>query len=162
MSRVLDWTAWRTDSRNPVGCRKSGRLLRRMLPATVFLASAHTVWSQPADGIAPLGLSPGAPAGSYAVSDLERANLFNGNLSFHLPLLKIGGRGEAGHVVALTIEQRWGTKRKVQPSGTVVVQPRFNWWRGVRPGYGPGALRAYLTPSGELRVTFTDSDETQF
>ena len=45
----------------------------------------------PADGKTPLGLSPGAPAGSYALSGFENVNPYNGNLNFHLPLIGIGG-----------------------------------------------------------------------
>src|SRR6266851_5790441 len=40
----------------------------------------------------PLAMTPGAPAGSYALSGFDNVNLYNGNLNFSLPLLKIGGR----------------------------------------------------------------------
>jgi hypothetical protein len=47
------------------------------------------------DGKTPTGLAPGAPAGSYILSGFDNINLFNGNLSFTLPLINIKGRGEA-------------------------------------------------------------------
>jgi len=37
------------------------------------------------DGSTPLSLTPGAPAGSFALSGFDNVNLFNGNLNFHLP-----------------------------------------------------------------------------
>jgi hypothetical protein len=48
------------------------------------------------DGQTPLGLAPGAPEGSYALSGFDQVNLFNGNLNFGLPLMHLGGRGTAG------------------------------------------------------------------
>src|SRR6185295_11757377 len=60
------------------------------------------------DRVAPLGLTPGSPAGSYALSDFDSVNLFNGSLNFRLPLLTIGGRGNAAHTIYLPIEQKWG------------------------------------------------------
>ena len=57
------------------------------------------------DGSTPSGLTPGAPAGSYALSGFDNINLYNGSLNFHLPLIQIGGRGVAGFTSNLTIEQ---------------------------------------------------------
>jgi RHS repeat-associated protein len=55
----------------------------------------------------PLAMTPGAPAGSYPLSGFDNVNLYNGNLNFSLPLLKIGGRGEVEYTVRLTLEQHW-------------------------------------------------------
>src|SRR5258706_13752146 len=49
------------------------------------------------DGSTPLGIQPGAPAGSYPLSGFDNINPFNGNLNFHLPLLHIGGRSGVPH-----------------------------------------------------------------
>jgi RHS repeat-associated protein len=73
-----------------------------LLPLTTAV-SAQDVF----DGRTPTGLASGAPAGSYALSGFENVNLFNGNLNFSLPLLKIGGRGSAGYTMMLPIEQTW-------------------------------------------------------
>jgi YD repeat-containing protein len=108
----------------------------------------------------PLGVEPGAPAGSYTLSEFERINLFNGSLSFHLPLLKVGGRGEAGFTVGLTLEKRWGVRYNRESEAI----PRFSWG-GVRPGYGPGTFRFFRDiqePYWLTRASFTASDETQY
>ncbi len=57
------------------------------------------------DGLTPLGLSPGTPAGSYGLSGFDNVNLYNGSLNFQLPLLTVGGRGSAGYKMTLPIEQ---------------------------------------------------------
>src|SRR5882724_13270890 len=53
--------------------------------------------------VQPSGVAPGSPAGSYALSGFENVNLFNGNLDVHVPLLTIGGRGEAVSAVAVPV-----------------------------------------------------------
>ncbi len=65
------------------------------LIAFAHIASAQT--TSATDGNTPLGLSPGAAAGSYPLSDLDQIGLFNGDLSFKLPIMHIGGRGAAGY-----------------------------------------------------------------
>ncbi len=85
------------------------------------------------DGATPSGLAPGSPAGSYALSGFENVNLYNGNLDVHLPLLTIGGRGEAVAAVAAGVNpEPWTMK------GTGVWQ---DWWTTLKPGYGPGVLQ---------------------
>jgi hypothetical protein len=54
------------------------------------------VTSGPADAATPAALEPGAPAGSYSLAGFEHINRFNGHLSISLPLVNIGGRGNAG------------------------------------------------------------------
>lgn len=49
----------------------------------------------------------GRPAGSYNLSDFDNINLFNGNLNFRLPLLNIGGRGEAHFTISVISENKW-------------------------------------------------------
>src|SRR5436305_1066838 len=63
------------------------------------------------DGTTPLGIAPGAPAGSYPLSGFDTVNYYNGNLDFHLPLLKIGGRGEVSTALILALNtKRWHVK----------------------------------------------------
>jgi len=69
------------------------------------IASAQT--TKPTDGATPLGLQAGAPAGGYSLSGFDNVNLYNGSLSFALPLLSIGGRGGASHTIMLPIERKW-------------------------------------------------------
>lgn len=52
-----------------------------------------------ADGVTPPSVAPGAPDGVKAISDLERINLYNGQLAVSIPLLSVGGRGEAGYTM---------------------------------------------------------------
>lgn len=62
----------------------------------------------PSDGAKSKGSQPGAPAGSYTLSDFEQLSLYNGNLNFSLPLVMIGGRGGAKSSVNLTIDSmKW-------------------------------------------------------
>jgi RHS repeat-associated protein len=49
----------------------------------------------------PLALSPGAPAGSYRLSDIDTVNLFNGRVNVYLPLAGISGRGNAKSAVSM-------------------------------------------------------------
>lgn len=58
-------------------------------------------------GLTPLAITPGAPAGSYRLSGFENVNLYNGQMSFALPLLQIGGRGRVGYTMTLPISRRF-------------------------------------------------------
>ena len=51
----------------------------------------------------PLGLAPGTPTGSYALSDIDTVNLFNGSVNVHLPFLSEGGRGQVRGSLRLAI-----------------------------------------------------------
>ncbi|HEV2763481.1 MAG TPA: hypothetical protein VGV38_10935, partial [Pyrinomonadaceae bacterium] len=158
-----------------------------LLVLLLLAAPASAQWKSPTDGATPAGLSPGTPAGSYALSGMESVNLFNGSLSFRLPLLKVGGRGSAGFTVTLPIEQKWQvrTAGEAPPGGQTPASPSPNWWEGIEPGYGPGVLqgrrasyetgRAYETFGGGetsvlrevylltlTRLTFTSSDGTEY
>lgn len=76
-----------------------------MITALTCLLPTLQVYAQntATSGTTPTGLAPGAPAGSYSLSGFEHVNLFNGNLDFSLPLLKVGGRGGAQTGVNLTL-----------------------------------------------------------
>ena len=136
--------------------------------ATALVACCLTVIAVPAlaqEGTTPLGLAPGSPAGTYALSDLDQINLFGGGLSLRLPLVAVAGRGEAAAQSFLVVETHWGLAVNQFQQYT----PRFNWWRGIEPGYGPGALRIYRDTDGPpnnrrytTRMTFTTSDQTQY
>lgn len=55
----------------------------------------------------PATLNPGNPVGSYAISNFESVNLFNGNLNVQFPLNKLGGRGEGGLSSVLSLQKQW-------------------------------------------------------
>src|ERR1041385_1329691 len=70
----------------------NGRTLRirRSKPVTIvcviaifYLLSGHPILSAQSvtDGSTPLALKPGAPAGSYRLTDFEHMNYFNGKIS---------------------------------------------------------------------------------
>src|SRR5689334_13319293 len=158
----------------------------------VLLAfNAAPVHADSTAGSTPLALKPGAPAGSYALSELDNINPYNGSLNFRLPLLHIGGRGTAGYTMTLPIEQKWrihtnaiylivyndgGGPPLPEPHVTYLHFPTANWWSGFKPGYGPGVLQgrvgqfdAQVCPDGTMRAgatltrfTFTAPDGTEF
>ena len=111
------------------------------------------------DGGTPLGLQPGAPAGSYSLSGFDNINPYNGSLNFALPLMSIGGRGGAGYRMVLPIEQKWRVETIVtylilyedgggpplpDPQVTYHYMAMPNWWTGIKPGYGPGVMHGRL------------------
>ena len=149
--------------------------------AILLLLSAVDVTAQTSatDGKTPSGLTPGAPAGTYPLTDIENINLFNGNLNFALPLLKVGGRGKAQYTMMLPIEQHWRTFSGAFDLGggnlLYYSAPEANWWTGLKPGYGPGVVQARQVADGPLtcagtefystgmtRLTFTAPDATEY
>lgn len=133
-------------------------------------SSAQT--SNPNSGSTPSGLKPGSPSGSYSLSGFDNVNLYNGNLSFHLPLLGIGGRGDAKTQMMLAIDSvHWTVDTEVD-SGLETYGANPNWWGGLKVGYGPGVLQGrqvnwrYLqSPNGRItvtRLTFTAADGTEY
>jgi hypothetical protein len=63
--------------------RWSAALLSTLL--LTLTAQAQTTTSTVTDGRTPSGMQAGAPAGSYALSEFDNVNLYNGNLNFRLP-----------------------------------------------------------------------------
>lgn len=61
----------------------------------------------PNDNGSPLGMAPGAPEGSYALSGFENINLYNGSLSFSFPVQPVGGRGAASYTAQVPIDLKW-------------------------------------------------------
>lgn len=129
------------------------------------------------DGSTPSALTPGAPAGSYPLSDFESINLYNGNLNFALPLLRVGGRGAVDASVTLKIERHWRVKTlKPLPNCQITgisCNPTYfpdpNGWIST-PDYGPGSLVGRQPGSecgggqglGLTRLTFTAGDGTEY
>jgi RHS repeat-associated protein len=150
------------------------RVLMLLLCASVAVF-AQT--SSATDGTTPLGLSPGAPAGSYLLSGFDNINPYNGNLNFHLPLLGIGGRGTAATASVLAIDAKsWSVKHKPVADGETLDSPTYNWW-SPKPGYGPGLLVGRQSGFGTwncgpfqpkryiqtlTRLTFTAGDGTEY
>ena len=137
---------------------------------------------QVTDGATPLGLSPGAPAGSYPLSDFEDVNLFNGTLNFSLPLLKIEGRHEAAYSLMLRIDHKWLVQKEAydgQPP-SYVYTPQPGWWTDLgwaqiyslgRVEMRQGGSRDFVLGSGGCgyihrqtltRLTFIAPDGTEY
>ena len=132
------------------------------------------------DGSTPLALTPGAPAGSYALSGFESVNLFNGGLSFHLLLAATAGRGGVGYSLMLPIEKKWRVSDLAlpQPDASVrhVYVPVPSWWESLPLRYNPGGLEGRQAGYGIItcsdhttifsqtltRLTFTEPDGTEY
>ncbi len=103
-------------------------------------------------GTTPPALAPGSPAGSYSLSGFEDINLYNGHLNVHLPLLTVGGRGEAGYQMDLGISQPSWTMETTGTfnPGDQTTSPGYTfssglnspaeWWNPYEVRYGPGNI----------------------
>src|SRR2546425_1048287 len=142
------------------------------------------------DGSTPLALTPGAPAGSYALSGFENVNLYNGNLNFSLPILRIGGRGQTPYTMTLKIERHWRVEHRIItsqgidcdpavpcPNSSYNKSPPTTYWWSPNPTYdgpqGPGTLQMRyeglpasfcegLYRRTLTRLTFTAPDGTEY
>jgi RHS repeat-associated protein len=112
------------------------RIIRSLtLTSTLLFVACANIFAQQqaTDGATPLGLSPGAPAGSYPLSDFENVNLFNGTLNFSLPLVKIGGRGKAGYSLTMRVDHKWLVQKEAydgQPPINIYT-PMPGWWTDI-------------------------------
>lgn len=71
--------------------------------------------SRTSDGLTTPGLAPGAPAGAYPLSEFENINLFNGQVSFTLPIVQ-KGRGGANISLPIKINRpSWLVQHELQP-----------------------------------------------
>lgn len=138
----------------------------------LLLAAFAAAQESATDSTTPLGIAPGAPAGSYALSDFDNVNLFSGNLNFSMALLKIGGHGGAQTSINLTIDSvHWRVITGESDPGVKYHYAEPNEWDGKRPGYGPGVLQGRTTGRKPLqvnvystltRLTFTAPDGTEY
>ena len=96
--------------------------------------------SSPVAGATPPALAPGTPDASYALSQLESINSYNGHLTFHVPLLHIGGRGETGYTMYATIEKTWYVQSVDYGGGVFSHLPLDAYWNSIDAGYGAGVL----------------------
>jgi RHS repeat-associated protein len=151
------------------------------------ISDAQTYQTNPMDGSTPLGLSSGTPAGSYALSEFDTINLFNGRLNFQLPIFAVTGRGDAQMNMVLALDSPTWTvthgRIKNLQTGEVTTNlytPQasdyeYSW----RRGYGPGEMKGRSSgthwwdhecmgeggPAYDLtltRLTFNNSAGTQY
>ncbi len=160
---------------------------RRFLSSLkVFIVICFLSWTvagqttSATDGSTPLGLQPGAPAGSYALSGFDNVNLYNGNLSFQLSLLAVSGRGGAQMPVMLPIAGKWRISNVALPQiGGGVIHRYFpiqSWWENNERKYSPGSMAGRQAGFDEMecpdgtkvfpfsitRLTFTAPDGTEY
>lgn len=112
-----------------------------ILPLALAISSARA--QAPTDNGAPLGIAPGSPEGSYALSGFENVNLYNGSLSFSFPVQQIGGRGSAGYTAHVPIESKWMVTKNEWYDENINnwvtwYMPSVAEWYGA--DYGPGSL----------------------
>lgn len=125
----------------------------------VVVAGNSSADKSSTDGTTPSVITPGA--GSYPLSGLDNINLFNGTLNFSLPLMRIGGRGEAGYTMMLPIESHWRVINKSNDFQEIYL-PTDSTWYAQQPGYGPGlvlgrAVASNMTFSGLPCVPYVPS-----
>jgi YD repeat-containing protein len=154
--------------------------IKALLIACVFSFAVAAQTRSATDGSTPLGLQPGSPAGSYALSGFDNVNLYNGNLSFQLSLLGVAGRGEAQMPVMLPISGKWRVSDVAipQPNGTFTHRylPLQSWWENNERKYSPGTMAGRQAGLEEMecadgtkvfaysitRLTFTAPDGTEY
>src|SRR6185369_7304477 len=163
--------------------RPTSRMLRLLSLVGLVLLASTVINSQttyPTDTTTPLALSPGSPAGSYALSDFENVNPYNGNLSFHLPLISIGGRGVATSSILGIDSKGWKVKHVATIDGNGfpvdVYTPSANPWT-TGAGYGAGKMvgrrsglypdqtcvgTRYIYQQTLTRLTFIAADGTEY
>ncbi len=110
------------------------------LVCLILLQLAGRVSAQTSMPLNHPGTAAGAPAGAYALTGFENVNLFNGRLNFNLPLVRVGGRGEAGYTIKLNVEAAWHVNRIYQPDTFFDNPEDYDW--GANSGYSPGIMIA--------------------
>ena len=128
----------------------------------VVSASAQNTTTSITDGTTIPIVAPGTPAGSYALSGFDTIDLFSGKVNIRLPLLKIGGRGEAGYTITLPIQRNWRVEKTVDADAQTVSYyaltnqtPATNWWSDVAPLYSPGVLMGRISRSSPQQCNMT-------
>ena len=119
---------------------------------TMVLAPASVNAQNPTGNGTPTGLAPGSPAGSYSLSDFEDVNLFSGSLNFSLPIMSVGGRGSAGYLMRLNIQQRWVIVRYDLGNGQVIYVPEATL---RNDGSGPISVSS----PGSMSVRYRSDDD---
>jgi YD repeat-containing protein len=95
------------------------------------------------DGSTPPAFAQGSPAGSYLLSGFETVNLFNGGLSFKLPLATLKGRGGIEMPLYLPIERKWMVQSGDNGGGLLRYAYSSNdprYWPSIVGYSNPGRL----------------------
>jgi RHS repeat-associated protein len=120
------------------------------------VALCATVWGQPttiSDGLTIPVAATGSPAGSYSLSGFETVNLYNGNLNVNVPILKVGGRGEAAYTISVPVTylNTWTIFKGTDPgSGSYTYAPSQGYSQVAMDPYSPGIITVNTQFSGTL------------
>lgn len=135
--------------------------------------AAQTLTSYtPTKGSTPVSLAPGSPAGSYALSGFDTLNPYNLSMNFRLPLLQVGGRGQAGYTMMLPIQRHWRVNKTVTDSriGCEACEQHFvtysisadsDWWHPEIGEFGPGMMAARYSGFNLVQGCFSDTRHWQ-
>lgn len=122
--------------------------------------SVHCQDYSATDGSTPSAVAPGNAAGSYQIGGIDSINFYNGNLNLSLPLLKVGGRGDASATLAFRLNSKsWHLNHheSIDPNtGLPVVghtASPSSWYGTDTSLYGPGSLMGRSSNDG---VSFVD------
>jgi len=154
--------------------------LHLLISCVIVCVSTVTAIAQTSstDGTTPTILTAGAPSGSFPLSGFDNINLFNGNLNFQLPLVKVSGRGEAQYTITLPIEEHWRVTNRSNDYQEILLPTDYTWYL-EKPGYSPGVLLGRVEAAGNdgaapcvpyptysytalTRLTFITSDGTEY
>ena len=124
--------------------KRARNFLFRLILISVFVLASTAVTVAQNDFYTPLGLKPGTPAGSYALTDIDSVNLFNGRVNVRIGTLPRAGRGDTKTETAFTKDSptRFQIYKSSDPYGNPI------WGTGYAALSNPDAIY-----SGEGEIT---------
>ena len=111
--------------------RLSSTLITKFsLLTVVLLASINSSAQNSTDIGTPAESKTGqSAAATYSRDKIETVNVTNGNLSLHIPLFTVGGRGSAAYTIALSYNSKvWSAHHETEDASSVNnYQPADHW-----------------------------------
>ncbi|HEX3681393.1 MAG TPA: hypothetical protein VHU83_02545, partial [Bryobacteraceae bacterium] len=114
------------------------------------------------DSRTPPEVAMGIPTSAYALTNIDTVDPYTGSVNIHIPLYKVGGRGEAGYTVMLLMESKWQTVTHSNPNAN------GNYYLYPEPGNADNSISYYLptvvryTPGVVFSRLSTDSSAGTF
>ena len=94
--------------------------------------------TNPYTGFTPSGLEPG---GGFSLSGFDNINPATGSMNVALPLLQIGGRGQAGYTMTLRIDRHWTVPQSyINPKDPPTYDVEAKMWYESDARYKPVGL----------------------